>query len=99
MPALTPTPAQDLSTVLAAKGEERLLKMNEAFLISGPQNVWFIVSGQIEMFVVQLEGNEPVGPRTHFATFNAGSVVFGMDFEGYNQSSGFLATSSDVTQV
>jgi NHLM bacteriocin system ABC transporter ATP-binding protein len=85
--------------VLAARGEERLLKMNEAFLISGSQNVWFVTSGQIEMFVVQVEGNEPVGPRTHFATFNAGSILFGMDFEEFNQSSGFLATSSDVTQI
>src|SRR5262249_42202521 len=92
-------PPQDFSAVLASKGEERLLKMNEAFLISGSQNVWFVASGQIEIFVVQVEGNEPVGPRTHFATFNAGSVLLGMDFEVFHQSSGFLATSSEVTQL
>ena len=97
MPASTQP--HDLSAILAAKGEERLLKINEAFLISGSQNLWFIASGQIEMFVVQIEGNEPVGPRTHFATFNAGSVLIGIDFDLFGQSSGFLATSSDVTRV
>jgi len=51
------------------------------------------------MFVVQIEGNEPVGPRTHFATFNSGSIFVGIDFDLFAQSSGFLATSSDVTQV
>ena len=97
MPASTQP--HDLSAILAAKGEERLLKINEAFLISGSQNLWFIASGQIEMFVVQIEGNEPVGPRTHFATFNSGSILVGIDFDLFGQSSGFLATSSDVTRV
>jgi len=80
-------------------GEERRLKMNEAFLISGSQNVWFIASGQIEMFAVQIEGDEPVGARTHFGTFNAGSILLGIDFELFGQSSGFLAAGSEVTQV
>src|SRR6516162_7625649 len=97
MPASTQP--HDLSAILAAKGEERLLKINEAFLISGSQNLWFIAAGQIEMFVVQIEGNEPVGPRTHFATFNSGSILVGIDFDLFGQSSGFLATSSDVTRV
>jgi NHLM bacteriocin system ABC transporter ATP-binding protein len=90
---------QDLNAIFALKGEERILKMNEAFLISGSENLWFVASGQIEMFVVQIEGNEPVGSRTHFATFNPGSLIFGMDFGFFGQSSGFLATSSDVTVV
>jgi len=89
----------DLSAILSAMGEERRLKMNEAFLISGSQNVWFIASGQIEMFAVQIEGDEPVGARTHFGTFNAGSILLGIDFELFGQSSGFLAAGSEVTQV
>jgi hypothetical protein len=80
-------------------GEERTLKTNEAFLIGDSQHLWFIASGQIELFVVQTEGDEPVGPRAHFATFNPGSIILGMDFGLYGQSSGFLATSSDRTQI
>ena len=75
------------------------MKINESFLISGSDHVWFVASGQIELFVVQVDGDQPVGPRTHFATFNPGSVILGMDFELFVQSSGFLAASSDVTLV
>src|SRR5207302_11346944 len=52
-----------------------------------------------ELFVVQTHGDEVVGARTHFATFNPGSIILGMDFGLYGQSSGFLATSSDRTQI
>jgi hypothetical protein len=89
----------DLAAALSATGEKRTLKMNEAFLIGDPDHLWFIGSGQIELFVVQTDGNELVGARSHFATFNPGSIIFGMDFELYGQSSGFLATSSDRTQI
>jgi NHLM bacteriocin system ABC transporter ATP-binding protein len=95
MPAFTPS--QDLNAALAGKGVERHLRMNESFLISGSSNVWSVASGQIELFVVQVEGDDPVGPRTHFATFNPGSIIFGIDFELSTQPSGFLAASSDTT--
>src|SRR3984893_8827438 len=97
MALLPPNP--DLATRFSTIGEEQTLRTNEAFLISDPQYVWFIVSGQIELFVVQTLEDEPVGPRTHFATFNPGSIILGMDFGLYGQSSGFLATSSDRTQI
>lgn len=96
--ALLPTNS-NLATILPTIGEEKTLGTNEAFLIGDPQYLWFIVSGQIELFVVQTMEDEPVGPRTHFATFNPGSIILGMDFGLYGQSSGFLATSSERTQI
>ena len=97
MPILSPN--SGLAAILPTIGEEQTLRTNEAFLIGDPGYLWFIASGQIELFVVQTEGDEPVGARTHFATFNPGSVMLGMDFGQYGQSSGFLATSSDRTQI
>ena len=96
--ALLPTNS-NLATIFPTIGEEKTLGTNEAFLIGDPQYLWFIVSGQIELFVVQTMEDEPVGPRTHFATFNPGSIILGMDFGLYGQSSGFLATSSERTQI
>ena len=96
-------PPLQVGSGLAAKfstiGEVKTLRTNEAFLIGDSEYFWFIASGQIELFVVQTMEDEPVGPRTHFATFNPGSVILGMDFSLYGQSSGFLATSSDSTQI
>jgi NHLM bacteriocin system ABC transporter ATP-binding protein len=89
----------DLAAALSAIGQERTLRMNEAFLIGDPDHLWYITSGQIELFVVQTHGDEFVGARTHFATFNPGSIILGMDFGLHGQSSGFLATSSDRTQI
>src|ERR1700686_3938805 len=88
-----------LGTRLANMGEERTLRPTQAFLIGVPESLWLIASGQIELFVVQTLEDEPVGPRTHFATFNPGSIILGMDFGLYGQSSGFLATGSDRTQI
>jgi NHLM bacteriocin system ABC transporter ATP-binding protein len=88
-----------LATKFSTIGEVKTLRTNEAFLIGDSEYFWFIASGQIELFVVQTMEDEPVGPRTHFATFNPGSVMLGMDFSLYGQSSGFLATSSDSTQI
>ena len=95
---LLPTNA-DLAPIFSTNGEEKTLRTNEAFLIGDPQYLWFIASGQIELFVVQTMEDEPVGPRTHFATFNPGSIMLGMDFGLYGQASGFLATSSDSTRI
>src|ERR1700720_2307675 len=89
----------NLATILPTIGEEKTLRTNEAFLIGDPQYLWFILSGQIELFVVQTMEDEPVGPRTHFATFNSGSIILGMDIGLYGQSSGFLATNSERTQI
>jgi len=36
--------------------KEKTLRTNEAFLIGDPQYLWFILSGQIELFVVQNHG-------------------------------------------
>jgi NHLM bacteriocin system ABC transporter ATP-binding protein len=88
-----------LATKFSTIGEVKTLRTNEAFLIGDSEYFWFIASGQIELFVVQTMEDEPVGPRTHFATFNPGSVMLGMDFSLYGQSSGFLATSSDSTLI
>jgi NHLM bacteriocin system ABC transporter ATP-binding protein len=88
-----------LATKFSTIGEVKTLRTNEAFLIGDSEYFWFIASGQIELFIVQTMEDEPVGPRTHFATFNPGSVMLGMDFSLYGQSSGFLATSSDSTLI
>jgi ATP-binding cassette subfamily C protein len=94
-------PAAPLSTndALVASGALELLSGNAPFLLLGDATVWFVESGTVEIFTVQLKGGEPVGARAHFMSIVAGSLIFGMDLEGYGGGSGFLAVGAVGTRV
>jgi NHLM bacteriocin system ABC transporter ATP-binding protein len=90
---------QIVTEAFAQEGELLLPKINEAFLISGEDKVWFLESGQIEMFAVQNDMRSSTGPRTHFLTLEPGAIFFGMDFDLYGQGSGFMVTCAEGTHI
>jgi ATP-binding cassette subfamily C protein len=91
--------ASAISNALVAAGQLHLLRLNETFVIEGSENVWFIESGKVELFTVQLQGNDATGPRSHFLSLEAGSLIFGMDFERQEHGYCFLLTGQEGTHL
>jgi NHLM bacteriocin system ABC transporter ATP-binding protein len=91
--------ASAISNALVAAGQLHLLRLNETFVIEGSENVWFIESGKVELFTVQLQGNDATGPRSHFLSLEAGSLIFGMDFEKQEHGYCFLLTGQEGTHL
>ena len=95
MPAVSPS----IGNALIQAGELHVLRLNQSFVIEGSENVWFIASGRIEIFMVQLEAGEATGPRTHFLSLEAGSLIFGMDFTKREQDYCFLLTGHEGSEL
>ena len=64
---------------------------NNPFFINDPDAIWFVESGQIQLFVVGNENGEPTGARSHFVTLDEGEFLCGMDLDRYGMGNGFLA--------
>jgi NHLM bacteriocin system ABC transporter ATP-binding protein len=95
MPVVSPS----IGNALIQAGELQVLRLNQTFVIEGSENVWFIASGRIEIFMVQLEAGEATGPRTHFLSLEAGSLIFGMDFTKGEQDYCFLLTGHEGSEL
>ncbi|MBV8214963.1 MAG: NHLP bacteriocin export ABC transporter permease/ATPase subunit [Verrucomicrobia bacterium] len=95
MPAISAA----ISNALIQAGELQILRLNQTFVIEGSENVWFIASGRIDIFTVQLEGGEATGPRSHFLSLEAGSLIFGMDFTKREHGYCFLLTGHEGSEL
>ena len=95
MPAVSPS----IGNALIQAGELHVLRLNQNFVIEGSENVWFIASGRIEIFMVQLEAGEATGPRTHFLSLEAGSLIFGIDFSKREHDYCFLLTGHEGSEL
>jgi NHLM bacteriocin system ABC transporter ATP-binding protein len=95
MPSISPA----ISNALIQAGELQVLRLNQSFVIEGSENVWFIATGRIEIFTVQLEAGEATGPRTHFLSLEPGSLIFGMDFTRREHGYCFLLTGHEGSEL
>src|ERR1700747_463953 len=95
MPSVSPT----ISNALIQTGELQVLRLNQTFVIEGSENVWFIATGRIEIFTVQLEAGEATGPRSPFLSLGAGSLLFGMDFAKQEHGYCFLLTGHEGSEL
>ncbi|MDR3406300.1 MAG: NHLP bacteriocin export ABC transporter permease/ATPase subunit [Chthoniobacter sp.] len=105
-PAAVATPPSEAVAVespalafFESEGQLQIAGGNRPFLLSGVENAWFVESGNIEVFTVQVKEGEPVGARAHFLTVKSGEVMFGMDLERYGQGHGFLAVGLTGTRL
>ena len=52
---------------------------DQSFLIDDPTRVYFVEQGHLDVFAVELNGDEPVGRRRFIARIPAGEMAFGYD--------------------
>jgi NHLM bacteriocin system ABC transporter ATP-binding protein len=95
MPAIS----APISNALIQAGELQVHRLNQSFVIEGSENVWFIATGRIEIFTVQLEAGEATGPRSHFLSLEPGSLIFGMDFNKQEHGYCFLLTGHEGSEL
>ncbi len=84
---------------LTEEGEQVVTAANRPLVLADPRAVYFVESGKVEIFTVQLEAGQPVGARTHFVTVEAGQAFFGMDTDRYGMGSGFLAVGKAGSEL
>lgn len=70
---------------------------NHPLTLDDPGMLWYVESGQVEVFATAMEQSEPVGARQHYVSASPGSVFFGMDFSDLNHA--FIATGGPGTVV
>jgi len=81
------------------EGEVSEFHAHKPILLDDPDHLWYVVSGGVLMFTVQVENGQPVGPRQHFLGIVQGQCFFGFDTGSYGLGSGFLAVAKQGTQV
>ncbi len=72
---------------------------NSPFLLEGSENVWYICTGKVEIFSVEVKNGNPVGQRHHFFTAFPGQMLFGCDFQQPGTGLGLLAVGSHGTRL
>ena len=68
------------------------------FLLRGREEAWCIVSGAVDVFLVDLNGDIPHGPRRHVARLEAGGALFALPIEDA-EGAGLLACPLPGTRL
>jgi NHLM bacteriocin system ABC transporter ATP-binding protein len=83
--------AADWLPLVEAVGEPCAATGSRPLLLAGPEAVWLVAAGRVDVFAVQLQKGEPAGARAHLFRAEAGEALFGMDLAGGPASRGLLA--------
>ena len=70
---------------------------NAPFLLNGHDRVWWVESGQVEIFAVILEDGRQSGTRNHMFTAATGQFLFGL--KGNGNGAGLLAVGNIETRL
>jgi NHLM bacteriocin system ABC transporter ATP-binding protein len=68
------------------------------FSIAEPGRIWIVLSGTLDLFLVDMRRSEPIGPRRHLMRVEEGAAVFGMNPPAAGNV-GLLANPGEGTQV
>lgn len=72
---------------------------NKPFLITGDESIWYVLSGQVEVFIVDLADGEPAGARNYFCTVQPGELFWGTAPEDSPVEPGMLAVPAANTEL
>lgn len=81
------------------EGSPSIIGGNTPFLLDDPVSVWYIQEGQVEIFSVNVEENQPTGPRSHLFTAGTGELLFGIDIAKFEMGTGLLAVGLIGTKI
>ena len=80
--AIDAEPAAGLARELGVEGKVTAMGSNTSFLLSGPDRLWLLLQGGVDVFYVvdgPTESSQGIhGIRTHVARIEAGGAVFGI---------------------
>jgi NHLM bacteriocin system ABC transporter ATP-binding protein len=81
------------------EGQQEQLRGNNPLLLAGTDAVWVVQQGQAHVFVVELEGDTPVGPRWRLFTAEAGELLLGVPSADAAGKLGLLAVGEPDTRL
>ncbi|MBF0226730.1 MAG: NHLP bacteriocin export ABC transporter permease/ATPase subunit [Desulfobacterales bacterium] len=84
-----------IAELLKKFGKLQEVSGNQPFLLNEIGNFWYVESGRVEIFTVNLMDGIPVGSRSHFLTRGPGQCIFAMDARNV----GFLAVGIFGTKL
>lgn len=99
MSAHHPSPDRSLAAFFQAAGELVECSGNRPFVLQGDDQIWFLATGDLQIFATALREGQPTGARSHFCTVGKGSLLFGFNFEEVIGSSGFLCSGKIGTRL
>lgn len=85
-------------TKLADSGEEMSVEAGRPLLISDPEQVLLVLSGHIDLFLVDIEAGEPVGARFHLFRVKNSQAVFEIS-SGAHTEQAVVATTAPGTRL
>src|SRR5690606_23325183 len=84
-------PMNSLAEIFEAEGQVAVVGGNNPFLLEGPENVWLLLSGSVEVFAAKCQAGQIVGRKQHFFSATQGQCLFGMNLQEYGLGQGFQA--------
>ncbi len=88
-----------LADLFEKNGESVKAAGNAPFLLIGREHFWYVKTGSVEIFTVNLVKEKPVGVRSHFLSRKPGDCMFGMELGDRGIGFGFLAVGSVETEL
>jgi len=88
--------------MFAAHGRRRAIDGREPIVLLDPEEVFFVESGTIDLFFVDVVDGEATGRRRHFVRIEAGEIILGVELLASlspRLSFGLLAVGSPGTRV
>ena len=89
----------NIRTLFEKRGTERSISGNSPVLLDGEEHVWCILSGSAELFIMQIDNMRQSGRKTHIATVPEGSLLFGLDGDGYGTEQHLQAVGFPGTRI
>jgi hypothetical protein len=89
----------DLREAIVRAGVVVHADSNAPFLLDDAASAWFVESGCVEVFSVQLAGGRPVGARAHFCSIEEGQLLAGLPIDRSGGGHGLLAVGLMHTRL
>jgi NHLM bacteriocin system ABC transporter ATP-binding protein len=94
-----PGQAPEDDETIAALGLGRFISGREPLLLNDPAMAIFVRSGEIDLFLVEIQDGEPSGARHFLRSFAAGELLFGIDCSHLLIEVGLLAVGTVGTEI
>ncbi|MBN2007794.1 NHLP bacteriocin export ABC transporter permease/ATPase subunit [candidate division KSB1 bacterium] len=98
-PNPTNKPINTIRELFEYEGSLSIVGGNTPFLLDDENSLWYIRSGKVEIFSVQVSEGKPHGSRNHFFSAVAGQILFGMNINEYGLDLGLLAVGIHNTHL
>lgn len=72
------------------------IKSNQPFLLSNPEAIWIVLSGQVSVFFTKFINQQPTGERHYLFSINPGEVLCGV---AITQQQGILAIALEDVEL